>query len=306
MTKDKQSNKRRSERWPFVLFVCAVTAVLLVWVLATTVNARLQRNMDLYKLVSCETIVAYPGMESLYRDSTHHKGSCFPWSGRVTQILPDETFVVQTDFNAPYANGQFVVFAPTLGPDADDCIRPGTSQRFLEGDHVSFVGEFQGIFEYEMENGPPRSLPSVFCRLPPNQGNTGSSNGNPPPSGLVVFPVFESPAADKVRSADEGVPVMACDLRMNDERLQADAYWGNFPPQLEGQNLIGYDYTWMTPTEDGEVQELNNSLGIDHHGTSLLDNLIPAGRFLQFVLTPVYGDYVADDLLTSVVCALVS
>lgn len=123
-----------------------------------------------------------------------------------------------------------------------------------------------------------------------------------PPRAEPLFPVFESPAAAAVKKGEEGDPVVACDLRAKEGRMQADAYWDHFPENVNGEALSGYDYTWMVPNDDGTVSDVGSSLDSGHQGTSLLDNAMPAGGTLQFRLAPRYGAGSQDALSFTVPC----
>ena len=48
----------------------------------------------------------------------------------------------------------------------DECISAEGQQRVLEGDYVTFAGEFMFIQEYEMTAGPPKSSSAVECHRP--------------------------------------------------------------------------------------------------------------------------------------------
>ena len=112
---------------------------------------------------------------------------------------------------------------------------------------------------------------------------------NDPPRSEPLFPVFESPAASEVKAGQEGSPVVACDLRAKEGRMQADAYWDHFPDEVDGQSLAAYDYSWLVPNDDGTVADVGSRLDAGHQGTSLLDNAMPSGGTLQFRLVPRYG-----------------
>ena len=155
-------DKKKVSRWPFVAMVVVPLAIIAVVLVVVNAGAETP-DAEVPPSADCETIVTHPGTESLYREPANHKGSCFRWSGRVTQRLSDMNFVVQTGFYAPYSDGRIAVYG------TDECVQPGTSLRILEGDFVSFVGEFMFIGEYQMVSGPSQSWPSVDCRVVPNE-----------------------------------------------------------------------------------------------------------------------------------------
>ena len=108
----------------------------------------------------CQKILTFPGMNQIYRNPEPHKGSCYEWSGQVTQTFSHRDFVVRTSFYAPYSDGRIYVFGD------HECIGSPTQQRVLQGDHVTFLGEFMFIGEQEMTGGSTESWPLVKCHLP--------------------------------------------------------------------------------------------------------------------------------------------
>ena len=107
----------------------------------------------------------------------------------------------------------------------------------------------------------------------------------------VLFPLYDSPAAEAVAAGTPGNPVVACDVRTRRDidRMQASAYWGHFLDELNGERLSAFRYTWLIPQEDGVVSEIGNRLESDHEGTGLLDKAMPVGSTLKFRLVSLYG-----------------
>ena len=100
----------------------------------------------------------------------------------------------------------------------------------------------------------------------------------------------ESPSVETVQSSAENSSTVACDLRVHPtlDQSQGDAYWANFPPQRDGQDLSGYRFAWLIPGDDG-LTEIDGDLGAEHQGTSLIDKAIAPGLTLAFSLQPLYG-----------------
>ena len=108
----------------------------------------------------CEGVLQAANLEKLYRNPDRYEDTCYQWAGHVTQRLSDQNFVVRTSFWAPYGDGRIAVHGD------DECIGTEGQQRVLEGDYVTFAGEFMFIQEYEMTAGPPKSWPAVECHRP--------------------------------------------------------------------------------------------------------------------------------------------
>ncbi len=123
-----------------------------------------------------------------------------------------------------------------------------------------------------------------------------------PGDATPVFPLYDSQAANTVRSSAENSSTVACDVRMSGDTMLASAHWSTFPVQDDGQALSGYRYAWLIPDNGGGVEKVEQDLSADHQGTSLFDKALPPGRTLSFVLTPLYGDGSRDGTAVRVDC----
>ena len=154
-----------------IALACGIIAVAIN--LPATATPEQSRPARATKPVPCQKTTTFPGMEKIYRNPELHKGSCYEWSGQVTQSFPSKDFVVRTSFYAPYSDGRIYV----LGNNR--CIGSGTTKRVLKGDHVTFAGEFILIGEHEMTGGSTESWPLVKCHiLTPSQKKIPEGDSN--------------------------------------------------------------------------------------------------------------------------------